>query len=345
MPLAPPVDPELFESDEEWRKYHETEKTEGWHHLPLLLVVLPPLGAIVHGRAENWSDAIILVLICFYLYHLIKVPWDLYYASHGRHVIHATMPTDGAPPEDPLVSERRLSAASILRRTELLSLAFTLIVPALGSYLLYFVRELLSDPDRYINKFTISLFALATSVKPLLHVSGLIKNSSLYYQEAVHYPSTEVYLLRRRIEGLEKDISQITRAFATKDDVRILRDGVDIPLGQLSKAVRRFDRKEEFLRLSSEERFAILDAKLEEAAREVAANSELIDRLRQEQEKAIHPIAAVFKVLNHIRQGPLWYVFIPVNASLSAVEWIQGTSSADGQHEDRKRLTSRRNSG
>lgn len=271
------------------------------------------------------------------------------------------MPTDGAPPEDPLVSERRLSAASILRRTELLSLAFTLIVPALGSYLLYFVRELLSDPDRYINKFTISLFALATSVKPLLHVSGLIKNSassfllsdddsrpvpgSLYYQEAVHYPSTEVYLLRRRIEGLEKDISQITRAFATKDDVRILRDGVDIPLGQLSKAVRRFDRKEEFLRLSSEERFAILDAKLEEAAREVAANSELIDRLRQEQEKAIHPIAAVFKVLNHIRQGPLWYVFIPVNASLSAVEWIQGGSSADGQHEDRKRLTSRRNSG
>jgi hypothetical protein len=161
----------------------------------------------------------------------------------------------------------------------------------------------------------------------------------------VHYPSTEVYLLRRRIEGLEKDISQITRAFATKDDVRILRDGVDIPLGQLSKAVRRFDRKEEFLRLSSEERFAILDAKLEEAAREVAANSELIDRLRQEQEKAIHPIAAVFKVLNHIRQGPLWYVFIPVNASLSAVEWIQGGSSADGQHEDRKRLTSRRNSG
>jgi hypothetical protein len=52
MPLAPPVDPELFESDEEWRKYHETEKTEGWHHLPLLLVVLPPLGAIVHGSVS-----------------------------------------------------------------------------------------------------------------------------------------------------------------------------------------------------------------------------------------------------------------------------------------------------
>ena len=50
--LAPPTDPELFASDEEWRRFHEAEeKTGGWHHLPLVLVVLPPLGAIVHvGR-------------------------------------------------------------------------------------------------------------------------------------------------------------------------------------------------------------------------------------------------------------------------------------------------------
>lgn len=50
----------------------ETEKASGWHHLPLVLVALPPLGAIVHGRAENWSDAIILALVVFYLYQLIK---------------------------------------------------------------------------------------------------------------------------------------------------------------------------------------------------------------------------------------------------------------------------------
>lgn len=71
--------------------------------------------------------------------------------------------------------------------------------------------------------------------------------------EAVWYPSTEVHLLRRRVDSLERDISQLSRAFATKDDVRNLRDGVDIPLSQLSKAVRRFDKKEEYLRLSSEE--------------------------------------------------------------------------------------------
>lgn len=195
------------------------------------------------------------------------VPWDIYYASYGRYILKSTLTAS-----DPGDTQERRHATQILRRVELLSLAMTVAVPAIGSALLYYIRNVLSDPDRYINGFTISLFALATSVKPFLHVSKLIKNSesiysrmfidlinefyflaSLYYQEAVWYPSTEVHTLRRRVESLERDISNLTRAFATKDDVRNLRDGVDIPLSQLSKAVRRFDKKEEYLRLSSEE--------------------------------------------------------------------------------------------
>ena len=52
--------------------HHEREKTESSHHLPLMIVALPPLGAIIHGRAENWADAILVLLIAFYLYQLIK---------------------------------------------------------------------------------------------------------------------------------------------------------------------------------------------------------------------------------------------------------------------------------
>jgi hypothetical protein len=48
------------------------EKTSSLHHLPLVLVAIPSLGAILHGRAENWSDAIVLALVVFYLYNLIK---------------------------------------------------------------------------------------------------------------------------------------------------------------------------------------------------------------------------------------------------------------------------------
>lgn len=52
-PLGPPVDPQRFESDEEWRDYHNKEKVDHWHHLPLMLVALPPLGAIIHGLVDS----------------------------------------------------------------------------------------------------------------------------------------------------------------------------------------------------------------------------------------------------------------------------------------------------
>lgn len=47
--------PELFDTEEEWRKFHEEEKSSNWTHLPLVLVALPPLGAIIHGSV-CWSS-------------------------------------------------------------------------------------------------------------------------------------------------------------------------------------------------------------------------------------------------------------------------------------------------
>lgn len=182
-------------------------------------------------------------------------------------------------------------------------------------------------------------------------------SASLFYQEAVWYPSTEVHLLRRRVVSLEKEISSLTHAFATKDEVRDLRNGVDIPLGQLSKAVRRTDRAEADLRLTSEQRFAIMDSRLERSAREAADNAERIEQLRKDNEEAAHPINAILKVLSHIamgqangddrrpavkwfEKGPLWFVFFPLNVSTLAIEWAASASrfeelDSDGREEKR----------
>ncbi|KAK4698263.1 hypothetical protein P7C70_g8019, partial [Phenoliferia sp. Uapishka_3] len=365
---SPPRDPTLFDTDEEWKQFHEEEPDSWPHYIPLILVALPPLGAIIHGpeivraddtlhnrRAENWSDGIILLLIVFYLYQLVKVPWSIYRASHTRYVLAGTTRQPSSEIEGSPAEKRRLNAIRILRRNELLALSATAAVPAVGSYLLHFVKDILSDPDRYINQRIITLFALATSVKPLLHFAKLAKNSSLYYQEAVHYPSTEVHLLRLQVEALQKDISQLARAFATKDDVRLLRDGVDVPLSQLSKAVRRFDRKEEYLRLSSEERFALVDARLEEAQRETAMNAELLEVLREDHERYSHPITAALHVIGAVlgsqvrgnkvggkreyrwfQKGPFWLLLWPVNVSSLAIEWVQNAKTDLVGHEDTK---------
>ncbi|SCV67864.1 BQ2448_5475 [Microbotryum intermedium] len=346
IPMQPPKHPDMFDTEEQWRTHHDaTEKTQGWHHLPLFLVVLPPLGAIIHGRAENWSDGIVITIVCFYLYQLIKVPWDIYYASHARVVLDAALPKPGQEGYDPQQAERREYSVRQLKRTELLSLLATMLVPAAGSGLLYYARGLLSDPDRYINRFLISMFVIATSVKPFLHFAKLVQHNSLYHQEQVWYPSTEVHFLRRRIEALEKDLSQLTRAFATKDDVRNLRDGVDVPLSQLSKAVRRFDRKEEYLRLSSEERFSLLEQRFEEAARERQAQQSLIEQLRFEAHNAnlVQQVVqalrftlfgahhhrgskAVQRQLKWFEKGPFFWVFLPVNGPRLAIEYISSTN-------------------
>lgn len=179
-----------------------------WHHLPLLLVALPPLLSIVHGRAENWSDAILLLLVAFYLYQLVKgkfplfllsfilsalcllgtdfwisfrlVPWEMYYASTARTVLpSSTSTTTPAEQQSPEEISLRIRSTSTLRRNELISLLSTFLVPFLGSYLLHYVKELLSDPDRYVNDSLIQMFMIATSVKPFLHLVSLLKNRKL----------------------------------------------------------------------------------------------------------------------------------------------------------------------
>lgn len=171
------------------------------------------------------------------------------------------------------------------------------------------------------------------------------QKGALYYQEAVWFPSTEVHLLRRRVEILE---AKLDRVVATKTDVRTLRDGIDIPLGQLSKAVRRFDRKEEILRHSSEERFAELEARMELLNRMRVEQEEAIRLLRDDQKRSMHPIAALFKVVNHLlmgqrqfgrrrreavkwfERGVLYYVFLPVNVSALAIDWVRSAEEEDG---------------
>ncbi|GAA5946886.1 hypothetical protein JCM3765_002060 [Sporobolomyces pararoseus] len=283
--FEPPKSNQLFSTQQEYDTAQELERSSNqWHHLPLLLVALPPLLSIVHGRAENWSDAILLLLVAFYLYQLVKVPWEMYYASTTRTVLPSSTPEEEEDPST-LLLEQRNRSISILRRNELISLLSTFLVPFLGSYLLHYVKRLLSDPDRYVNDSLINMFMIATSVKPFLHLISLLKNHSLYHQEQVHYPSTKIHSLELRLTKLESDLLQLSRAFATKSDVRALRDGVDIPLTQLSKAVKKFNRKEEFFRLSSEEKFGILENKIQELVEVGIKQQEVLETLKQENER------------------------------------------------------------
>ena len=121
----------------------------------------------------------------------------------------------------------------------------------------------------------------------------------LFLQEEVHYPSTQVELLSRRMRQMESELSTLRKLFATKNDVRLLRDGIDMPLSQLSRAVRRYEKKEEHLRLTAEDKFTLVENRLEDLLREVVINAELIEVERQERERVANLPMSMFQAVRY----------------------------------------------
>jgi len=232
---------------------------------PIAFALIPPLGALVYGKSDIWSDALLLMLIAFYLYNIIKVPWELYHAARAKRIEYLGQTSDLNQ------DARRSLAARELRRQEFISLIIVIISPWLGGKALHFGKEYLTDYDKYISNFNINLFVFAAAIRPIMHVISLVKSRAIFLQEQVHYPSTEVELLKRRVQHLEHELSQLRRAFATKRDVMQVKDGMEPALAHLGKTVRRHEKKISTQHGDLEQRFDELDARLRQYETYVAA--------------------------------------------------------------------------
>ncbi|KDN42188.1 DUF1000-domain-containing protein [Tilletiaria anomala UBC 951] len=270
-----------------------------WHTAPLALALAPPLGALLGAKAEHWSNAILLFLASFWLYQFIRVPWDMYYAARTRKVLHADMVADEQQNETPEQRQTRLAATAELHRAELVALVWCIASPVAGAWLLHWLRETLTDGSDYLNTFNIRLFMFSAGIKPWIHAFKLIRRRLLFLQEEVHYPHSQVEQLSRRLRQMEAEISALRKIFATKGDVRLLRDGIDTPLAQLSRAVRKYEKKEEHLRLSAEDKFNLVESRLEDLLREVAINAELIEVERRERERIANLPMSLFQAVRY----------------------------------------------
>lgn len=73
IPISPPSvgsDDDYYQDDA--REIRAENVLGNWHFAPLLIAIVPPLGAVLGGGADAWSDAILLVIASFYLYQLLK---------------------------------------------------------------------------------------------------------------------------------------------------------------------------------------------------------------------------------------------------------------------------------
>ncbi|KAG0005558.1 hypothetical protein BGZ65_010794 [Modicella reniformis] len=243
--------------------HDSSDYASGAHSWPILFAVIPPLGALIFGKSDIFSDILTLLLIAFFLYNIIKVPWELYYAARTRRVLLSSVSANSAA-VDPIQEKRRQSAAAILRRQEFFSLLLVLASPFLGGYTLQYLKTFFSSYEDYLSALNIELFIIASGIRPLTLLVTLLKARALHLQEQVHYPDSDVELLKKKIASIEAELNQLRRGYATKRDVLQVQDSVEPTLHHLTKQIKRHDKKETLLRSYAEERFATIDEKLRE---------------------------------------------------------------------------------
>lgn len=226
--------------------------------LPILFAVLPPLGSLFIGSADSWSDALTLCLVGFYLYHLIRVPWEMYAAARARVGRHPDPDTPGLKPSQRL-------AVQGLRVQERAALALVLLAPALGGLALWLLQQsLISAGAKYLTPGNILLYVLAASVRPLSHILDLLHHRSIRLHAEALYADDDIARLLSQVRRLEAELKDIRMAVVWRSDMEEAREEMDSSMESVARAVRGMNRREEASRKGVHARLDCLELKSRE---------------------------------------------------------------------------------
>ncbi|CAO3692920.1 unnamed protein product [Rhizopus stolonifer] len=218
---------------------------------PILLAIIPTLGAFIVGNAEDWGDFIMILLVLYYVYKWITVPWTYYEGARSRRLTEANL-------------EEKRSVEQELQLHELIGLFWVIFSPVLAGLTLYYSRHFLHNHDKYMSSFNITVFVLAASLKPLIHIMALLRERTLFLQSEVSIGENEVSVLQQKVDLMEEELFDLRRAFATKKDLGQVTNGITPNIQQLSKAMKRIEKRDVEFHKWSEEKFTSIDQKVQD---------------------------------------------------------------------------------
>lgn len=198
------------------------------------------------------------------------MPWSYYQGARSRRVMHQQSSElfKAGPMKDSETKakeiKKRAMIAQELRRHEVAGLIWVTLSPAIAGYTLQYSRYLLSSVDKYISAFNVTVFILAASIRPLSHALTLLSERTLYLQSEMLVSETQVEQLQTKVDILEKELDSLRRAYATKKDLGQVAEDINPALQQLSKSLRRFEKRESVLKQWTEEQFSNIDFKVRE---------------------------------------------------------------------------------
>ncbi|KAI8137896.1 hypothetical protein BJV82DRAFT_646736 [Fennellomyces sp. T-0311] len=246
-----------------------------------------------------------ILLILYYVYKWMTVPWSYYESARSRRLIHQKSSIVLDERKQLTELQRRTVIAEELRRHELVGLLWVIASPLLAGYTLQYSRYFLSNYERYMSSFNVVVFVLAASLKPLAHVMTLLRERTFYLQSEMQASESQVQMLQRKLDLMEDELDTLRKAFATKKDLGQVTDGLNPTIQQLAKTLRRFEKKETALRSWSEDRFSSLESKVHEFDQFICY------RIEQDQRQSAHGMVVTL-------------VLLPLNITLWVVKQMTG---------------------
>jgi hypothetical protein len=176
-----------------------------------------------------------------------------------------------------------LAAQKELQTHEILALSACFLFPAVGAWLLHAIRAQLSRPSEgLVSNYNLTVFLLASEIRPLSHLVKLIQARTLHLQRVVasgllddnRADTSKVLDMAKRLEELEAHIantaedaqqkidrpSERALAQATSD----VRKTFQPELDALNRAVRRYEKRTTISALQTEARLQELESRLKD---------------------------------------------------------------------------------
>ncbi|CAL8582176.1 hypothetical protein XPA_007847 [Xanthoria parietina] len=289
-----------------------------WHSMPLALALLPALGGVLFQNGSAIvTDIILLGLAVVFLNWAVRVPWEWYHSAQSvynqdsmpyrdewsddtiveekaeetpdRQTIDTepTCQASGAEANESSDTKQQLDAAAELRIHELLALFACFLAPLLGGWLLHAIRSQLSRPSEgLVSNYNISLFLLASEVRPLSHLIKMLQARTLYLQrtagagvhDQTNLDAPTAAEIVKRIDELEACIAEPPAGKAApgvKRDIDQIksevRSSLQPDLDALNRAVRRYEKRMVALTMQTESRLQELESRMADAITLAAA--------------------------------------------------------------------------
>lgn len=201
--------------------------------------------------------------------------------------------------QQPLRTSAEARAVKELQIHELAALASCFIFPIIGTWLLHGIRGSLSRPSEgLVSNYNLTIFLLASEVRPFAHLLKLVQARTLHLQRTVasstrnEVDPEKVQDLATRLEELEAHIAETAAArlaaSPSKTDPSSPQEASDGPsllsqavvesrralqpdIEALNRAVRRYEKRTALTTLQADTRFQQLEAQVHDAIALAAA--------------------------------------------------------------------------